>query len=82
MSERFAAVDMDLSEDSVDLEEAVLNGIHLLNVCSVYVRVHVCMSVSTCVYMSVDNNSDTVHIINDTVSRVQLYLVVVVIICT
>jgi len=41
VSERFAAVDMDLSEDSVDLEEAVMNGIHLLNVCSVCVCTYV-----------------------------------------
>ncbi|XP_065884867.1 sister chromatid cohesion protein PDS5 homolog B-like [Dysidea avara] len=42
VSERFAAVDMDLSEDSVDLEEAVLNGIHLLNLLSSSVPEHFC----------------------------------------
>lgn len=34
VSEQFTAVDMDLSEDSVDLEEATVNGIQLLNLLS------------------------------------------------
>ena len=38
VSEQFTAVDMDLSEDSVDLEEAAVNGIQLLNV-----SVHLCL---------------------------------------
>jgi len=39
VSERFTAVDMDLSEDSVDLEEATVNGIQLLSV-----SIHLCFS--------------------------------------
>ena len=37
MSEKFTAVDMDLSEDSVDLEEATVTGIQLLNVSIMYI---------------------------------------------
>ena len=37
VSEQFTAVDMDLSEDSVDLEEATVNRIQLLNVSVVYI---------------------------------------------
>ena len=47
VSEQFTAVDMDLSEDSVDLEEATVNGIQLLNVskdiCMRYVHVFICV---------------------------------------
>ena len=39
VSEQFTAVDMDLSEDSVDLEEATVNGIQLLSV-----SIHLCFS--------------------------------------
>jgi len=80
VSERFAAVDMDLSEDSVDLEEAVMNGIHLLNVCiCVYVCVsvlcmHVCLSFLMMVYVQW-----CVHL---HVSYVVSLHVVVVFICT
>ena len=58
VSEQFTAVDMDLSEDSVDLEEATVNGIQLLNVSVMYILcvllvllechkfVYVCVSVT------------------------------------
>ena len=42
VSEQFTAVDMDLSEDSVDLEEATVNGIQLLSV-SVLIM-YICIS--------------------------------------
>ena len=64
VSEQFTAVDMDLSEDSVDLEEATVNGIQLLNVSVMYILyvlfvflechkwfVYVCVSV-TVIYSS------------------------------
>lgn len=54
VSEQFTAVDMDLSEDSVDLEEATVNGIQLLNV-SVNVFLDLCFCICMCICMSVAN---------------------------
>ena len=53
VSEQFTAVDMDLSEDSVDLEEAAVNGIQLLNV-SMYIHniaIYLCFPLCAIVYV-------------------------------